>query len=166
MKRLLLLTAASIAIVGCQKAATTSENADTMAANDANAAAPDSTETALVTANGTTPGTFEVTAKDGTKAQTVLNADGTYVDSDSSGKETARGTWNVTDGKTCFDPEGDEGPTCWTETPAGADGSFTATSDKGEETGGKRGVASRCIGGGEATAMAVEPPFSYRTPIC
>jgi hypothetical protein len=38
----------------------------------------------------------------------------------------------VADGKTCFDPDGDEGPTCYTETAVGADGSFTATPDKGD----------------------------------
>ena len=64
----------------------------------------------MVTANGSTPGTFEVTMKDGKKAQSVLNADGTYVDRDASGKETGHGSWNVTDGKTCFDPEGNEVP--------------------------------------------------------
>jgi hypothetical protein len=84
----------------------------------------------MVTANGSTPGTFEVTMKDGKKGQSVLNADGTYVDKDASGKETAHGTWNVTNGKTCFDPAGNEGPECFTETAVGADGTFTATSDK------------------------------------
>ena len=76
-------------------------------------------------------GTYDATMKDGTKSKTVLNADGTYVDTDPKGKET-KGTWNVTGGKTCFDPEGAEGPMCYTESAVGADGSFTATSDKGE----------------------------------
>jgi len=121
-----LIAAAAAALVGCQKAADTSnETAAPAASNSATAAA-------MTTANGSGPGTYEVTNKDGTKAQSILNADGSYSDVDASGKVTAKGTWNVTDGKTCFDPEGDKGPDCFTETTVGSDGSFTATSDKGE----------------------------------
>lgn len=132
MKKLLLVAAATVALAACNQKANTSNEAAAPAANDmgTNAAAP--TETAMTTANGSSPGTYDVTAKNGTKTQTTLNADGSYADMDSTGKVTAKGSWNVTDGKTCFDPEGKEGPTCWTETPVGADGSFTATSDKGE----------------------------------
>ncbi len=132
MKRLFLAAAAMAALTACNQNAADSENTDVAAANDTAAGTQNSAETTMVTANGTTPGTFEVTTADGAKARTVLNADGTYVDSDASGKETERGAWTVTDGKTCFDPEGDEGPTCWTETAPGADGSFTAKSDEGE----------------------------------
>ena len=84
-----------------------------------------------VTANGSTPGLFEVTQKNGTKGQSRLNADGTYTDMDAKGKVTAKGTWDVTGGKTCFHPEG-KAADCYTETAPGPDGSFTATSDKGE----------------------------------
>ena len=125
MKQLFLLTAATAALVGCQKPADQSNQAAS------NAATPAPTPAAMVTANGSGPGTYDVTMKDGTKSKTVLNADGTYVDTDPKGKET-KGTWNVTGGKTCFDPEGAEGPMCYTESAVGADGSFTATSDKGE----------------------------------
>ncbi|MFL6754500.1 MAG: hypothetical protein ACJ8FI_06435 [Sphingomicrobium sp.] len=127
MKAMLLLAAATAALVGCNQA---SKNTAESAAPQANAAAPAAAPAAMVTANGSTPGTFEVTMKDGKKGQSVLNADGTYVDKDATGKETGHGTWNVTDGKTCFDPEGSEGPECFTEAAVGADGTFTATSDK------------------------------------
>ena len=126
MKQLLLLTAATAVLVGCQKPADQSNQA---ASNAATTPAP--TPGAMVTANGSTPGTYEVTTKDGAKSKAVLNADGTYVDMDPDGKET-KGTWNVTGGKTCFDPEGAEGPMCYTESAVAADGSFTATPDKGE----------------------------------
>lgn len=132
MKRLLLVAAAAAALTACSQSTKTSDEAAAPESNEVTANADTSTQTAMVTANGTTPGTFDVTAKDGTRSQTTLNADGTYTDVDSSGKEVAHGTWNVADGKTCFDPEGDEGPTCWSETAPAADGSFTATSDKGD----------------------------------
>ncbi|HEU0311160.1 MAG TPA: hypothetical protein VFR36_08090 [Sphingomicrobium sp.] len=130
MKNVLLAAVAVVALVGCQQPAESSDEA--AAANDVTAVAPEATPTAMVTANGTTPGTFEVTAKDGTKSQTVLREDGTYSDMDASGAEVAKGTWTVTDGKTCFDPDGDEGATCYAETAVGADGSFTATPDEGD----------------------------------
>jgi hypothetical protein len=132
MKNALLVAAAIAALGGCQKPATTSNETNETAAANSAATAPAPAPAAMVTANGSTPGTYEVTTKDGKKGHTVLNADGTYVDTDPSGKET-KGAWNVTGGKTCFDPEGAEGPACYTEGAVGADGSFTATSDKGEK---------------------------------
>ena len=128
MKNVLLLAAAAAALASCNQAA---KSTNEPAAADTNATAP-VTPAAMVTANGSTPGTYEVTAKDGKKSQAMLNADGTYVDKDSGGKETGHGNWSVTGGKTCFDPEGPEAATCYAETPVGADGTFTATSDKGE----------------------------------
>jgi hypothetical protein len=127
--RLTICLTAALALCACSKQAEAPPSADNNAA-EANAAAA-TPAAAMVTANGSTPGTYEVTHKDGTKGQTVLAADGSYTDTDSKGKAT-KGTWNVTDGKTCFDPDGDEGPTCYTETAVGADGTFTATSDKGD----------------------------------
>jgi hypothetical protein len=128
MKTILIVAASTVALCGCQKAATSNDTA--MAANDT-AAATTPTPAAMTTANGSPAGTYDVTAKDGTKSQSILNADGTYTDN-AGGKNPVHGTWNVVDGKTCFDPDGDEGRTCWTETAPAADGSFTATSDKGE----------------------------------
>lgn len=131
MKKLLLLAGfAALAACGQREESAATEDANaTVAEADANA--PDANAAAMTTANGSTPGTFEVTMKDGKKAQSILNADGTYVDKNSNGTES-KGTWNVVDGKTCFDPEGDEGPTCYTETATAADGTFTATPDKGD----------------------------------
>jgi len=126
MKNVLLIAAAAAALAGCQKAADASNEAVAPAASNS------ATPAAMTTANGSTPGTYDVTAKDGTKSQSILNADGSYSDLDASGKVTAKGTWNVTDNKTCFDPDGDKGPDCFTEAAVGPDGSFTATSDKGE----------------------------------
>lgn len=87
---------------------------------------------AMVTANGAGPGTYEVTAADGTVGTTVLNADGTYTDTDAEGAVVAEGSWAVVDGKTCFTPttEGMEAM-CFTESAIAADGSFTATGDDG-----------------------------------
>lgn len=131
MKKLLLVAGfAALAACGQKQESAATEDANaTVAEADANAA--NSKVAAMTTANGSAPGTFEVTMKDGSKGQSILNADGTYVDKDASGKES-KGTWNVAGGKTCFDPEGDEGPTCYTETATAADGTFTATPDKGD----------------------------------
>ncbi|HEX6742139.1 MAG TPA: hypothetical protein VF079_10155 [Sphingomicrobium sp.] len=127
MKKLFLLAATAAALVGCQEAA----NQPEANASNASAMAPAATPATMVTANGSTPGTYEVTMKDGTKSQSTLMADGTYTDKDAKGKET-KGTWNVTNGKTCFDPDGAEGAMCFTESAVAADGSFTATPDKGD----------------------------------
>jgi hypothetical protein len=100
--------------------------------------APAATDTAMAEATpmadaGVTPGTYDVKMADGTVGKTVINADGTYVDTDKDGKEE-RGTFARRDGKDCFDPEGDAPEVCWTVTPPGADGSFTATSADGKTT--------------------------------
>jgi len=128
--RLTIYLTAALALVACSKQAEAPASTNS---TDMNATTPEPTPAAMVTANGSTPGTFDVVAKDGTKSQSVLNPDGTYVDKDATGKEMAKGTWNVTNGKTCFDPDGDKGPDCYAETAVAADGTFTATSDKGEQ---------------------------------
>ena len=127
--RLTICLTAALALCACSKQAEAPPTPDNSAV-DANAAAV-TPAAAMVTANGSTPGTFEVTDKDGKKGQTILAADGSFTDTDSKGKET-KGTWNVTGGKTCFDPEGAEPPMCYTESAVGADGTFTATPDKGD----------------------------------
>lgn len=76
------------------------------------------------------PGSYDVTAPDGTKSVVTLMADGAYVDRDAADKVTGKGKWAVTDGKTCFTPE--TGPVeCYVDTIPAADGSFTATDAKG-----------------------------------
>lgn len=84
----------------------------------------------MVADSGTQPGTYDVKTADGTMATTVINADGTFVDTDAKGVAT-KGAFAVKNGKDCFDPEGDEAEVCWTSTAPGADGSFTATDPKG-----------------------------------
>jgi hypothetical protein len=96
--------------------------------------ATEAAETAgMVSANGSPPGTYEVTAADGTVTRTVLNADGTYTDMAEDGTVLAEGTWVIADGKSCFTPstEGVDAM-CFTESAPAEDGSFTVTPDEGE----------------------------------
>jgi hypothetical protein len=75
-------------------------------------------------------GTYEFEL-DGVPTVSVLNADGTYADTQ-NGEVTETGTWAERDGKTCFDPMGDDTPeTCFTTTEPDAEGVFTATADDG-----------------------------------
>jgi hypothetical protein len=121
MKKLILLSLAA-SVAACQ-------------AEPEPAPAPESEEAApeAAVANGSGPGTYEVTAADGSKMTAQINADGTYTDTAPDGTVVEEGTWAVTDGKTCFTPttEGVE-PMCYTESAPGEDGSFTATPDKGD----------------------------------
>jgi hypothetical protein len=127
MHKLVLIAALGLGLAACNNA---SDDADT--ATD-EAAAPAATESAaMASANGSAPGLYEVTAADGTVTQTELMADGTYMDHGPDGAVTAQGKWSVADGKTCFDPEGEDAATCYTETAPDAEGKFTATSDAGE----------------------------------
>ncbi|GGD93181.1 hypothetical protein GCM10011515_11200 [Tsuneonella deserti] len=98
--------------------------------------APAATDTTMAEAEpaaGVTTGTYDVKMADGTMAKTVINADGTYVDTDKDGKET-RGAYVRKDGKDCFDPEGADPEVCWSVTAPGADGGFTATMPDGKTT--------------------------------
>ena len=124
MKRLVLVAALGLGLAACNNAAEDTATDE--------AAAPAEPAAAIVSANGSEPGTYEVTAADGSLTQTELIDDGTYIDHGPDGNVTANGTWSVIDGKTCFDPEGDEAATCYTETAPDAEGMFTATPDEGE----------------------------------
>lgn len=126
MKRLIIVAALGLGLAACNN---TSEEADT--ADEAAAPVEEAAPT-LTAANGSPPGMYEVTAADGTVTRSELRADGTYTDFAADGGEDVTGTWSVVDGKTCFDPDGDDPATCYTETAPGADGSFTATPDEGE----------------------------------
>lgn len=105
------------------------------ACSETPAPAPEPTEEPAApgsSSNGSPPGTYQVTANDGTISTTTLNADGTYTDNDAGGAVTAEGTFAVVDGKTCFTPttEG-QTPMCYEESTPGPDGAFTATGDDG-----------------------------------
>ena len=126
MNKLVLVAALGLGLAACNNAA---EDADT--ATD-EAAAPAEAAATMVTANGSATGTYEVTAADGTVTMTELIDDGTYIDHAPDGTVAASGTWSVVDGKTCFDPQGDEAATCYTEAAPAADGTFTATPDEGD----------------------------------
>jgi hypothetical protein len=121
MKKLILIAAVA-ALSACNQKAD-----EAPAATDTAAATPMAAET------GVAPGTYDVKDADGTMGKTVINADGTYVDTDKTGKEM-KGTYARKDGKDCFDPDGDAAEMCWTVTTPGADGSFTATSADGKTT--------------------------------
>ena len=122
MKKLVLIAAVA-ALSACNQTAD-----EAPVATDTTAAMPEATPMAD---NGA--GTYDVKMADGTMGKTVINADGTYVDTDKDGKET-RGTYVRRDGKDCFDPEGDEAEMCWTSGPADSAGVFTSTSDDGKMT--------------------------------
>lgn len=124
--RKLVLFAAPLALVACAQEAEVEEPAVEEVAE---------AEAAMTTANGTAvPLSAEVSNADGPQGMSTLNADGTYQDLGADGEVVAEGTWEVVDGKTCF-TSSDEGSeaVCWTEGAPNEDGSFTATSDAGEE---------------------------------
>jgi hypothetical protein len=79
-------------------------------------------------------GSYDVTQADGTRMISVLDVNGTYVDT-VTGAVVENGTWErKDDGSTCFTPaEGSSGtPTCFATSAAGTDGSFTITPDSGD----------------------------------
>lgn len=122
MKKLILIAGLAMLTSACNQSEPAPEPAPTTEA------AP-----MVTSANGSPPGGYSVTAADGTRTNTVLGADGTYIDSDAEGNVLAEGTWEVRDGKTCFTPNSAGGePMCYTEDAPSEDGSFTATPDSGD----------------------------------
>lgn len=118
----IVLFAAVLALSACSQKAEESTDTATAPAEEAMVAAPADSTSA--------PGSYDVKMADGTMASTLINADGTYVDTDATGKEI-KGAFAAKDGKDCFDPEGDEPEICWSVSAPGADGSFTATAPDG-----------------------------------
>lgn len=118
--RYFAIAASLVLLAGCNAKTDTPDGSGT---SDAAAATP-------VAAPSPTPGAYDVTNPDGSKGGTTLKADGTYEDTDAAGKVTAKGTWSVKNGKTCFVPEG-KPEECYTESARAADGSFSATDAKG-----------------------------------
>ena len=125
MKKLVVLAAVAALSACSPKAEPANETAAAPAENAMAAATPAAAE-----GYATPAGAYDVKLADGTMESTVINADGTYVDTDAKGKET-KGKFAHKDGKDCFDPDGDAAETCWTVTTPGADGSFTATAPDG-----------------------------------
>lgn len=117
MKRLVLVAMLAGALAACGEAA---EEADDTATAEAT---PEATPTSFA-------GSYDVTMADGTAFTSVLNADGTYQDTDAEGAVTESGTWEDRDGKACFDSEaGDDTVVCYTLGDAAEDGSQVATPD-------------------------------------
>lgn len=121
MKKIVLL-AAIAALSACSKK---SDEAVPAAAETAAATAAAADESAV--------GSYDVKMADGTMGKTVINADGTYTDTDAKGA-VIKGKFARKDGKDCFDPDGDEPEMCWTVEPPAADGSFKATTPDGKMT--------------------------------
>lgn len=122
MKRVILLAAVA-ALAGCNK----------KAEDTAVATAPTAAASLAAGKSITPPGTYTVTDDKGPVGTTIINADGTYVDHLSDGKEV-KGTIAAKNGMDCFDPDGEEGETCFTMTTPGPDGGFKATSTDGKVT--------------------------------
>ncbi len=122
MKRLILVAMLAGALAACGDAA---EEADDTAVAEAT---PEAAATSWA-------GTYEVTMADGMTFTSVLNADGTYEDTDAEGAVTESGTWeDRPDGKTCFDSEGgDDTVICYTVSEPAEDGSQVATPDDGSD---------------------------------
>ncbi len=123
-----LTSVAAIALLACSvTACKKAEPAPEVVATDA---APAATAMAAATPAGgvaPTPGKYEATSADGkTKSMVTINADGTYRQV-VNGALPVAGILKMVDGKTCFDPSGPTGPTCYTDSVHAADGSFTAT---------------------------------------
>ena len=121
MKKIVLL-AALAAVSACSKKS-----------DEAAPAAAETSAAASGAAEDSAVGSYDVKMPDGTMGKTVINADGTYVDTDAKGAEI-KGKFARKDGKDCFDPDGDKPEECWSVEPPAADGSFKATSPDGKVT--------------------------------
>lgn len=124
-----LLLAAPLALAACSDDAAEAPMVEEEAMVEEDVAA-------MTTANGTLPGTHDVTGPDGIITAATLNPDGTHSTVDADDNVLEEGTWSVVDGKTCFTNSLDvdqEEPMCWEETAPGEDGSFTATNEDGVE---------------------------------
>ena len=125
------LTIAALTLAATLAACGKSSTEPTTGASDAATAAATAAAAASEAAATMPTGTFEVTDAAGKPVLTsTINADGTYADDFPDGHRVA-GIAKVVDGKLCFDPSGKEPTECFTSSPVAADGSFTATDEKG-----------------------------------
>lgn len=81
--------------------------------------------------NDSPVGTYEATLADGAIVTQTIRPDGTYQDV-SNGEVIETGTWVVASGQICFDPEGDEGASCFFGGEPNADGRFEVMDADGE----------------------------------
>lgn len=109
MKKLILIAGAA-ALASCGGGAD-----EVTVDNDVTLDTPETAEVTRTTMSDYA-GTHKVYDADGNLlGTTVAVADGTYTDTDSEGA-TASGTWELNgSGQLCFDPDGNEGATCWTK---------------------------------------------------
>lgn len=126
--RSLVLIAATVALAACSQGV---DETPAPAETTDTAAAPAETAGNSALAAPDAAGTYMVTWADGTTTTTIINADATYVDT-MDGEETARGTWEVKEGRSCLTPEGGA-ELCWTDSEPAPDGSWTARADDGTE---------------------------------
>ena len=83
------------------------------------------------------PGLYSVGDDTTVYGTTRLNEDGAYVDYGENEEVVGGGTWRTAEDELCFDPEGEgdeEQERCWTNEPAGEDGSFRTTRDDGSQS--------------------------------
>jgi hypothetical protein len=126
MRHILLISAAALAVAGCNKAdqAAANAEAEAPAANEVATPAP-----ASMSLNETT-WTFTREGKDITES---IDANGNYI-ANAGAEHVDHGTYVAKDGKACFTSAmTDEGEVCWTvvDTPIGQ--TAETTSDKGEK---------------------------------
>ena len=127
MRHFLLISAACLAIAGCNKADQAAANAEAEAAA-ANEATPAPTEAAM-SLNETT-WTF---TRDGKAITESIDAQGNYI-ANAGAEHHDHGTVVMKDGKACFTSAMDkEPPTCWTVADTAVGSSMETTSDKGEK---------------------------------
>lgn len=121
MKTIIMLAAASVLLAAC---GTAEEPAEPVEPVDASLQS---------TAMGDLSGTYEIAMPDGTVTLQTINADGTYVETTPQGARTGGGAWRIgEDGQMCFDPEGDDGETCYSGGAPAADGTFELRGQDGE----------------------------------
>lgn len=122
MKKFLIIAACSaLAACGSNETEEPVEPADTTIP----AGTTDTATTSQMT------GTYEMTMEDGTVVRQIVNANGTYVDTDLEGNELERGTWRQQGSQLCYDDAGPGAEECWTGGTPGADGTFEATGADG-----------------------------------
>ena len=121
--RMIFMIAAVAALGACSKPA------ETPAEPEASAAAA---EAAPASAAVERAGDYTFLNKDKQQGKVTIMADNTYSVTLPDGT-SQKGTVTETDGKACYDAEGDKVPTmCWKNDPPAADGTWTATSDDGQ----------------------------------